>query len=143
MESWPHERAAVVGKIDPADANDSTVNTDYVDMSKFHEALFIFQLGAVDITVDCLVRESTNTSDGGGQTLSGKSATQLTGNDDNKVVVISVKSEELSNGYRYLRGRMTVGNGTNNFVSAVALGMRPRIAPASDDDLAAVAQIVA
>ena len=81
-------------------------------MSKFHEALFIFQLGAVDSTVDCLVRESTSTSDGGGQTLSGKTATQLTASDDNKIVMISVKSEELSNGYRYLRGRMTVGNGT-------------------------------
>ncbi len=142
MESWPHERAVVVGKIDPANANNSTVNTDYVDMSKFHEALFVFQLGSVDSTVDCLVRESTSTSDGGGQTLSGKSATQLTASDDNKVVMISVKSEELSNGYRYLRGRMTVGNGTTNIVSAIALGMRPRFAPASDDKLAAVAQIV-
>jgi hypothetical protein len=142
MESWPHERAVVVGKIDPANANNSTVNTDYVDMAKFHEALFIFQLGSVDSTVDCLVRESTNSSDGGGQTLSGKQATQLTASDDNKVVMISVKSEELDNGYRYLRGRMTVGNGTTNIVSAIALGMRPRFAPASDDKLTAVAQIV-
>ena len=62
MESWPHERAVVAGKVDPANANNSTVNTDYVDMSKFHEALFIFQLGSVDSTVDCLVRESTSTS---------------------------------------------------------------------------------
>src|SRR5947207_14285352 len=107
MTSQPTERAIVVGKIDPANNNNSTVNTDYVDMSKFHEALFIFQLGAVDSTVDCLVRESTSTSDGGGQTLSGKTATQLTASDDNKIVMISVKSEELSNGYRYLRGRMT------------------------------------
>ncbi len=142
MESWPHERAVVVGKIDPANANNSTVNTDYVDMSKFHEALFIFQLGSVDNTVDCLVRESTNTSDGGGQTLSGKTATQLVASDDNKIVMISVKSEEMSNGYRYLRGRMTVGNGTTNIIGAIALGLRPRFAPASDDKLAAVAQIV-
>mgnify|MGYP007080466549 CR=1 FL=1 len=109
---------------------------------KFAEALFIFQLGAVDSTVDCLVRESTNTSDGSGQTLSGKSATQLTSSDDNKQVVINVKSEELSTGYRYLRGRMTAGNGTTNLVSCVALGLVPRFGPASDDDLTDVAQVV-
>lgn len=142
MTSQPSERIAVVGKIDPANNNNSSVNTDYVDMAKWHEALFIFQLGAVDSTTDCLVRESTTTSDGGGQTLSGKSATQLTSSDDNKVVVINVKAEELSPGYRYLRGRMTVGNGTTNMGSAIALGVVPRFGPASDDDLAAVAQIV-
>ena len=93
MMSQPYERAAIVGTIDPQNGNNTTQNTDYVDMSKFAEALFIFQLGAVDNTVDCLVRESTNTSDGGGQTLSGKSATQLTSNDDTKQVVINVKAE--------------------------------------------------
>ena len=142
MMSQPSERAGVAGKIDPQNGNNSTLNTDYVDMSKWHEALFIFQVGSVDNTVDCLVRESTSTSDGGGQTLSGKSATQLDSNSDNKVVVINVKAEELSAGYRYLRGRMTVGNGTTNLVSAVALGLKPRFGPATDDDLATVAQVV-
>jgi hypothetical protein len=142
MESWPHERAVVVGKVDPANANNSTVNTDYVDMAKFHEALFIFQIGAIDSTIDCNVRESTNTSDGSGQTVPNKSATQIAGGNNNKIVMISVKSEDMGAGFRYLRGRLIVGNGTTNIVAAIALGMRPRFAPASDDKLAAVAQIV-
>jgi hypothetical protein len=143
MMSQPSERAAVVGKIDPQLVDNNTVNSDYVDMSKFHEAMFIFSVGATDITVDALVRESTNTSDGGGQTLSGKSITQLTASDDNKVAIINVKAEELSTGYRYLRGRMTVGDGTTGaYVSCIALGIKPRYGPSSDDDLAAVAQIV-
>ncbi len=142
MSSQPYERVAVVGKIDPKNGNNTTQNTDYVDMSKFAEVLFIFQLGSVDNTIDCLVRESTNTSDGGGQTLSGKSATQLTGSDDNKIVVIQVKAEELSPGYRYLRGRMTVGNGTTNLIACTVLGLMPRYGPASDDDLADVVQVV-
>ena len=37
---------------------------------------------------------------------------------------------------------MTVGNGTTNLVSAVALGIKPRFGPATDDDLATVAQVV-
>jgi hypothetical protein len=142
MSSQPSEQAAVVGKINPANNNNSTVNTDYVDMSKWHEAMFIFVLGAVDATSDFLVRESTDTADGGGQTLSGKSATQLTATDDNKIVVINVKAEELSSGYRYLRGRMTHGAGTTNLSAAIALGLNPRFGPASDEDLSAVAQIV-
>lgn len=142
MMSQPSERIALVGTIDPVNGNNSTLNSDYVDMSKFAEALFIFQLGSVDSTVACLVRESLNTSDAGGQTLSGKSATTLTATDDNKIVLINVKSEELTTGYRYLRGRMTVGAGTTNLVSCVALGIKPRFGPASDDNLADVAQIV-
>src|SRR3954453_4436573 len=142
MMSQPSDRAGVAGESDPQNGNNNTLNTDYVDMSKWHEAMFIFQAGSIDSTVDCLVRESTSTSDGGGQTLSGKSATQLTASDDNKVVVINFKAEELSTGYRYLRGRMTAGNGTTNLVSAVALGLKPRFGPATDDDLATVAQVV-
>jgi hypothetical protein len=145
MQSQPSERIAVVGKISPANHNNSTVNTDYIDVSKFHEIMFVLLLGgngSIDSTVDFLVRESTDTSDTGGQTVSGKTITQFSGTDDTKVAVVNVKSVELSAGYRYLRGRATVGNGTTNILGVVALGMKPRFAPASDDDLAAVSQII-
>jgi hypothetical protein len=145
MHSQPSERVAVVGKVSPANHNNSTVNTDYVDMSKFHEAMFVLLLGAagsIDSTIDFLVRESTDTSDTGGQTVSGKTITQFSGTDDTKVAVVNVKAAELSSGYRYLRGRATVGNGTTNIIAVVALGMKPRFGPGSDDDLAAVAQII-
>jgi hypothetical protein len=145
MQSQPSERAAVIGKISPANYNNTVPNTDYVDMSKFHEVMFVLLLGStgnIDSTVDFLVRESIDTSDTGGQTLTGKTIAQFSGTDDAKVAVVNVKSSELSAGYRYLRGRATVGNGTTNIIAVVALGMKPRFAPGTDDDLAAVAQVI-
>lgn len=143
----PSEYAIVAGKIDPANANNSTVNSDYVDMSKFHELVAILQLGAVDSTVDFKLRESKDTSGTGEQDISGKAIAQFTATDDNKVAMINLEAEELTqtppgSPYRYVRARATVGNGTTNIIGCIVLGMKPRIGPASDDKLAAVAQIV-
>ena len=148
MPSQPSERAAGGATIHPQLIDNNTANSDYVDLSKFHEAMFILSVGATDTTVDFSVRESRDNSGTGEQTLSGKSATQLAGTDDNKQVVINVKAEELTQGapgsnYRYVRPRVTVGDGTTGaYVSVVGLGLKPRYGPASDDDLADVAQIV-
>src|SRR5262245_23290463 len=141
MQSWPHEQAAVVAKINPANNNNSTQNSDSVDLSKFHAAMFILLLGSVDSTNDFKLQESADASSW--SDLSGKSITQMTGTDDNKVAVISVRNDELSSGKRYVRCVNTVGNGTTNLTAAVGLGLFPRYGPANDDDLAAVAQIVA
>lgn len=142
----PSEKAAVVAIIDPQQlANGAnTLNSDYVDMSKFAEALFIFMTGTIDTTVDCSVRESDDTGGTNEGTLSGKTATQLAASRDNKQVVINVKADELGAGKRYVRGRLVVnagGAGTNS-VAALALGLAPRFGPASDDDLADVDEIV-
>ena len=45
MNSQPSERMAVVATIDPANHNNSTQTSDAVDMSKFHEAIFILLAG--------------------------------------------------------------------------------------------------
>ena len=140
MESWPHERAILAATIDPVNNNNASFNTDNVDLSKFHEAMFVLVLGAVDTTVDFKLQES---SDGSSfSDLSGKAITQMGGTDDNKQAIVSLKSEELSSGKRYVRGRLTVGNGTTNICCVVGLGMRPRFGPASDDKLSDVSQIV-
>jgi hypothetical protein len=141
MQTQPSEQVAVVAKVNPANNNNSAANSDAVDMSKFREAMFILVLGAVDSTNDFKLQESVNGSSGW-QDLSGKSITQLGGTDDGKVAIINLKAEELSAGYRYARAVNTVGNGTTNLTCVVGLGLKPCYGPASDDDLAAVAQIV-
>jgi hypothetical protein len=140
MTSQPSERAIVAGKIDPQSANNTTKNTDSVDMSKFHEALFIVQVGATDSTVDLKLEESSNGSSGW-QDISGKAITQLSAL-NNKIAMINLKSAQLDAGYRYVRGLLTLGNGSAQLVAAIALGVAPRFAPASDDKLGAVVQIV-
>lgn len=140
MHTWPHEQAAVAAKINPANNNNSTQNSDAVDLSKFHAAMFVLLLGSVDSTNDFKLQESADAASW--SDLSGKTITQLGATDDNKAAVISVRSDELSAGKRYVRCVNTVGNGTTNQTAAVGLGFFPRYGPANDDDLAAVAQIV-
>lgn len=143
MESWPDERAAVCATIDPFNGNNAATASDAIDMSKFGEALFVLLIGACDSTVDFKLQESANSDGSSASDLSGKVITQETGgDDDNKQWVISVKSEELSSGKRYVKALVTIGNGTTNLIAVVGLGMRPRFGPASDDDLSSVSQIV-
>lgn len=143
MESWPHERAAVVGTIDPQTVVNVEQLTDAIDMSKFSEVMFVAMLGNMAAeTIDFVVKESDAS---GGSYAALKSATQLAAhasNNDNKQIVISVKSEELTSGKRYLKGSLITGGATGGPAAVLALGMRPRFAPASDDDLADVVQIV-
>jgi hypothetical protein len=140
-EDLPSDKLGVAGIVNPTLVDNSTVNTDYIDMQAWEQVMFVFSVGATDITVDFLVRESTDTSDGGGQTL--KSATQITATGDNTQVVINVKASDLSEGYRYVRGRVTVGDGaTGAQVHVVAIGLLPASGLASDNDIASVVQIV-
>jgi len=140
MMAQPSEKLIVAGKIDPKNGNNSTQNTDVVDMSKFREALLVVQTGSSDSTVDAKLQESNDPGFASGNSdISGKAITQLSAQ-SNKVVLINLKAEKMTK--RYLRGVVTVGNGTTNLVAAVLLGVKPAFGPASDDKLAAVAQIV-
>jgi hypothetical protein len=138
----PYERAAVVATTDPANINGSTVTSDAVDMSKYHEALFIILLGAVDAAITAKLQEAS-TSGGSYSDISGKAITALGGSDDNKQVVINLKSSELTPSKSFVKLSITSASGTTNIVGSVALGMRPRFGPGSDDDLSSVAEIVA
>ncbi len=143
MQSWPSERIAVVGTVDPQTVANIEQLTDAVDMSKFHSALFILLLGNMAAeTIDFSVQESDAA---GGTYTNLKAATQLAAhasNNDNKQIVIAVRSDELGAGKRYLKGRIITGNTTGGPIAVVALGVDPRFGPASDDDLADVVQIV-
>ncbi|HYV40100.1 MAG TPA: hypothetical protein VE988_30720 [Gemmataceae bacterium] len=141
MITQPYERAAVVATTDPANINNSTVTSDAVDMSKFHEALFIIILGAVDAAITAKLQESA-TAGGSYSDISGKAITALGGTDDNKQVVINLKSSEMTPSKSFVKLSITCANGTTNIVGSVAIGMKPRFGPASDDDLSSVAEIV-
>lgn len=144
MQTQPSERLAVAATIDPANHNNSTQVSDWIDMRKFHEAAFVLLLGAADAAVNAKLREATDGSGTDAQDITGKGMTALGGSDDNKQVVFNLRAEEmtLNSGYTHAALSVTVGNGTTNIVGAVGLGLRPRFAPASDDDLSSVAEIV-
>ena len=138
------ERLAVVGVIDP-DANaEATFYTDAVDMADFNEVMFVLLLGtAVTTGVATLdVVEGTVAGTGTGmQALTGKAAAGRTSGDNDTQAIVHVRADDLSQGYRYVRGRLDLdAAGADSAVIAIAGS--PRVHPASDYDLASVGEIV-
>ena len=140
------EQLSLQATIDPVVQVSGTVLTsDYIDLSNFRRAIFIALSGDMaSETIDFAVMEATNASAGSAQVL--KSATQwvahATGNDD-KQLVVNVRSEELSAGYTHVALRWTQGSTVGGPGSVVGLGADPRhVADETGDDLATVKEIV-
>ena len=140
------ERAAVAAVIDP-DANTAAAYTSaYVSMSTFNQVLAIVPVCTMgsSATVDFKLVQATDSSGTSSKDISGKAITQLVkaSNDDDQAV-INCRSEELdvANGFDYVAMTMTVGTAASD-TSAIMLGMTPRYAPASDNDLASVQEII-
>lgn len=142
------EVCAVAGVIDPDVTVASTVDSDYVDMSKFESAMGIAMAGTLgaSATFDASLVQATSAAGAGVKAITGKAGTQLTqaGTDqsDNQVV-LSVRAEELdiANSFRFVALRITVAAATSD-AAGILLGFNPAHAPASDNDVASVAEIV-
>lgn len=138
------ELAAIVGVIDPDAYTNAAYESGYVDMSKFESLMAIVMVGDMvsSSTVDFKLQSAVAAT--GGADISGKSITQLTkaGTDDNKQAIINLRRDELTEGHRYVKAVMTVGTAASDS-GAILIGLNPRNAPASDNDIAAVDEIVA
>jgi hypothetical protein len=138
------ELAAIVGVIDPDAYTNAAYESGYVDMSKFESLMAIVMVGDMvsSSTVDFKLQSAATAS--GGTDITGKAITQLTkaGTDDNKQAIINLRREELTVGHRYVKAVMTVGTAASDS-GAILIGLNPRNAPASDNDIAAVDEIVA
>lgn len=131
-----HDLISVQGAIDPQSVSASyTVSSDWVDMSKFHQALFILMAGTIDTLVDFKLVEAKDIIGTGSQDLTGKAIVQAPITDDNKQYGISVCEESLTknSGYRYVRGVLSTGAGTSSILAVVALGVGPKQLPAIDN----------
>lgn len=139
----PSEAAAVVATIDPDAYTAAAYSSDYVDMSKFKAIQAVCLVGemASSSTVTFKLQEATAAA--GGSDITGKAATTLTqaGSDSDKQVIINLRADELTEGYRYVKVVMTVTDAASD-AGAVILGHYPSNAPASDNDLASVDEIV-
>lgn len=141
MSSLPSERVAIAATVDPIDGNGTTIKTDAVDLSKFHEAMFVLLTGVMNDSASVTaiaVQESATTTDGDFAAMTpAKTASSLAGTDDAKQVVLNVKAEELTAGKRYVRLVATV-SAHSVLIAAVGLGLLPRFGPASADNLSSV-----
>jgi hypothetical protein len=142
MPSQPSERAGVVGRIDPQTVANTQLYTDVIDMSKWREVMGIALLGNMaSETID--FKAYTCDNDGSNATAL-VSATQLAASasaNDNKQIVINLRSEHVTNTKRYVKFGLVTGGATGGPACVVAIGLRPVFGPATDDDLSSVVEV--
>ncbi len=148
LNALASEQAAVVATIDPDVIVASTVLSDYVDASEFANFQAIALAGTLgsSATLDMKLVQATDGSGTDVKDITGKAITQLTQaspDDSDKQAVINLKPEELdvANEFTHFAVSMTIGTATSD-AGAIVLGQDPRYGPASDQDLASVAEII-
>ncbi len=136
------EKFAVVATIDPDVLTAATHTSDGVDMSLFESATAIAMVGTLGSSATVIAKVTSGSDNSTfGNTV--KTATTLTqaGSDDDKQVVINVRGEDLTAGDRYIRLEMVVGTASSDG-GGIVLGHNARYAPASDNDLSTVDEIL-
>ena len=149
MNPLPSEKVAILGTIDPDVTVASTVVSDYGSMADFESIMFVLTVGTLgaSATIDAVVQQATDSGGTGAKNLTtSKAITQMTqaGTDQSDTqVVINVRAEDLdmANSFDHVAISVTVGTATSD-IGAVVLGLNPRYAPASDNDITSVGEIV-
>jgi len=140
------EKCALVATIDPASLSAATHSTDVIDMKNFGRVVFVITTGVLGTSATVDFEVNGDTASGGSFTtaVTGKAITQIVkASGDNKQVLVEVTADEAqAQGFSYLRGDVTVGTAAS-IVGVTALAFEPNYFPASDNDLASVAEIVA
>lgn len=140
------DKLAVIGVIQPqAIAFGATgVLTAAIDMQDWERVICVAQSGTLGSSGTLDVKAVASATSGGTYAaLTGKSATQLVkATDDNKVVVIEVTQDDVAKvEKRYVKINMVAGT-ANATSGCVVLGVPASYGKASDNDLAAVAEIL-
>lgn len=140
------EAAALVATIDPDALAVAAVSSDYVDMALFDQVLAVVSAGTLGTaaTLDAKLEQAQDSGGTGVKDITGKAITQLVkATDDDKQALIDCRAAELDTdgGFSFLRLTITVGAATSDG-SGHVFGFGPRYGPASDNDLASVAEIV-
>lgn len=143
----PSDQAAIVGTIDPDVLTAADHDSDWVDMSEFDRIMAIVMWGELGAsgTIDAKLQQATDASGTGAKDITGKSIAQViqgvTPADQQAVINLCADELDVTGGFTHARLLVTVGTASSDG-GAVLLGFVPRYAPASDNDLSSVAEIV-
>jgi len=142
------EQAAVVATIDPDVLPAATYTSDYVEAALFANFIATIMAGTLgaSATVDAKLVQATDSGGTGKKDITGKAITQLTQaspDDSDKQAIINLKPEELdvNNDFTHFALELTVATATSDG-GAIIQGLDPRFGPASDNNLASVAEVV-
>jgi len=126
-------------------ANSTPLVTSYVNVNNADTIMLVaVTADMASETIDIALYQATDTSGTSAKAL--KAATQLAAhatNNDNKIVVISVRKEELdlANGFVTVAGRCVTGGATGGVVGLSVLGGDLRYAPAAGYDSSSVVEV--
>lgn len=126
-------------------ASSTPLVTSYADAKNVDTIMLVASLGNMAAeTIDVALYQATDTSGTSAKSL--KAATQLAAhatNNDNKIVVVSVRKEELdlANGFDCVAGRIVTGGATGGTCGLTVLGGDLRYGPASAVDAAEVVEV--
>jgi hypothetical protein len=138
-----YERIALAATIDPQIVDNATVTSDYIAVKNGFCVIFTLLLGAIDITVDAVIKEATDNSGTSAQNITGKAITQIAATGDNTQKIIEVRADELSAGFTHVALAVTVGDGAvGAYVAAAGELAALRYKPATIFDLASVTEII-
>jgi hypothetical protein len=137
------EMLAVIGTVDPQTVANTEKFTDVIDINNWHQVLGVALIG--DVAAETVDFKAYTCDSDGNNAAALKSCTQLAAhasNNDNKQLVINIRSEDLvATSKRYIKFGLVTGGATGGPAAVLALGCCARYEPANANDLASVAEI--
>jgi hypothetical protein len=76
-------------------SRDAAATSSYVSLANYQRAFVVLHCGALTGTQDMQLKQATDTSGTSAKVITGKAITQLAASDDDDVVAIEVRTEEL------------------------------------------------
>ncbi|MEX0302214.1 MAG: hypothetical protein AB3N24_07310 [Leisingera sp.] len=143
----PSAAMALLGVIEPDATATGDHSTGWISMADTQAIMAVILAGALGATatIDAKIEQATDETGANAKDVTGAAITQLTkaAGDDNKQAVIELWGEDLDIKNDFSHVRLTVSVGVaNSDVGAMVIGTHPRQGPASDLNLASVAEIV-
>ena len=140
-----HDKMTLIGTIDPASISAGSVNTDVVDMKKYHKVIFVIATGALgtSATIDFAVHGDTSSGGSFTTAVTGKSITQLVkASHDNSQVFVEVNGNDAKlQNFTYLRGKLTVGTAAS-IATVLVFATEFNYGTADDNKIASLVEII-
>lgn len=125
------ETHALIDHLHPQDLTKETAG-NWVCVKNYHRVVCVASIGATDQTFNLKLQEATDAAGTSSGDISGKAITQLTGADDNSIVAIELRTEELSADHDWIRFVATAGAATVT-ASVELYGIVSRYNPVPDN----------
>jgi len=121
----------VLDRIPPSNVHAGGVSTVWMCVKDYHRVFVFLGCGNMANPLDLAVWQATNAAGAGAKIVTGKTITQLTGADDNEMVGIELRTEELdvNGGFDYIRVQTLNGGAGNNTYEVIVFGIVTRFAP--------------